>query len=208
MNSSESNSSVCNYDSGECINDPSQLNLLHYNHSYFADNATYCDSTGGNRSGTAEAGTAGVKTCLIDWIDDNWCDDNCRTKESCFYDNDDCICDSSKECFEMTNVFSLVADTTYVTDDPPNVEHMAITHDGMCALWDLFNQVGYIAAIEDFPFLLEWQAENRTCDYVFNQMDINNNSLVQFDEMLYLLSDYLEMSHEKISQINCTSCWV
>ena len=182
------NNTACSFDNGECVQyDESNIK---FNASIFGDDATYCDSD--------------TKLCYIEWIDDGWCDENCRIKDTCFYDHNDCVCSQETKCYQLYNAFMQF-------DDSNQNAEPSISYEGICSLWNFLEQFDIVdsESVGGFGILLEWRQfwENTTCDVVFNSLDLNNNSVVQFNEVLYAMQGYDGTdTEEKASQINCTSC--
>ena len=181
------NQTECNFDNGECLDDDTGFNI-----SIFGNNATYCDKE--------------TKLCPIEWINDGWCDDNCRLNEECFYDYNDCICDADKHCYPIYKLVMPFMDTTFINNETNRVEQAA-SYDHACTLWDNFRVlVNTGADLEEPKFVIEWAQQNQTCDFVFDRLDLNNNSFIQFHELLLYGRDYYGYSEAKAQQINCTSC--
>ena len=65
--------------------------------------------------GTLDEDTCLIKGCNYSWVDDGWCDTDCESIQECNYDGNDCECNDS--CYELYEVFILLANLITVTDD-------------------------------------------------------------------------------------------
>ena len=182
----ECNNTFCSFDVGECIyNEYRSINVSQV----FGNNATYCDSH-------ANAGL-----CEIVWIGDGWCDDNCRYSESCFYDANDCNCDSSDNyCREWFSSFSQTfADT--ISDDGDY--YMSL--NGFCDIWIMIPTFVKDEFVEEY-------IEPYNCSTAFSMIDIDNSGYIDFYEFIYVLNVYeviegVEITDAKYQQINCSMCF-
>ena len=181
------NHTVCDFDKNECIVDELD-NII------FSENQTHCVDDDDINVDTD------VKLCPIEWVGDGWCDDNCRTQEECYYDANDCICDATN-CFAWYQSYK-----HFISDGDDEIAdgQIVFTRDFVCWVWEIDTLVYEL----DFSIVEQWKEENKTCDFVFRQLDLNNNSYVDFNEILYFGSeDGFDVSQDKALQINCTSCY-
>ena len=187
----ECNTTYCSFDAGDCI----ELQLT---------NATYCNLQVINEAEAANESLASVNDslCRTDWVGDGWCDQNCRSSEHCLYDSTDCECEENS-CSEIYSFFSVVSSAS--VGDPTTVNN-----EEMCAFWDYLDALeenGQYSTLEDYSAALaQYRAENRTCDWVFNTLDINNSTEIDINEFIFATYDTFEISKIKAAQINCTSC--
>ena len=78
-----------------------------------------------------------------------------------------------------------------------------VSNGELCSFYEYFGLVEQWA--EAF---YQWNANNETCNSTFNAMDLNNDTFVDINEIIYIVRDFFELSDVKASQINCSSCLV
>ena len=181
----ECNNTLCSYDVGECVVDQySSIDISRL----FGYNATYCDDL------------EDVHLCLIDWIDDGWCDNNCKRKQSCFYDANDCDCSNVENyCQQAFGMFDAFDDAT--TDEGDYYVSFA----GFCNVWSLL-------AIYVSELFYEQFIEPYNCTTAFGMIDMDNNTYIDLYEFIYILNTYeviegVALTDTKYQQLNCSNCF-
>lgn len=130
-----------------------------------------------------------IEICYQVWTEDSWCDLNCNNTE-CGFDNG--ACDTSSclgYCERVHDVIRIGG-----AFEPP---YELITVDELC---------------DNFEFAQTYFGfANGTCQQVFSEADLNNNSVVGMYELLVASADAWLLTtvphfNEKLEQIDCSHC--
>ena len=209
------NNSVCEYDKYECISDKLSWNDYNLTALYGLD-AIYCNNDNDSdidiKFINDSININSNYLCQINWIDDLWCDENCRKSDECFGDFDDCQCNNSNingeiNCFRLYDTFSLITDTE--TEIHNGIIEKTVSLNGFCQTWEYAFEVFQNWATDVTYFgdeIEKWRQEDKSCQWLFNQTDLNNNDYIDIHEIIYLARNALSLSESKAKQINCTSC--
>ena len=198
------NNSYCAYDNSECLVNNNQFDSNFNISQLFSKNQTYCNEYDS---------TYAHGECKISWINDGWCDDNCRSSESCFYDGNDCSCVSSDNyCNE---IYSLLKLLVVEDDNQADNGQLYLTQTQFCSGWEFAYNLYGDRLEEHFSQYsnssLSYHNNNNNfaisnCTAVFILLDANDDAIVDIQEFMFVANALFNLTNEKSSQINCTSC--
>lgn len=188
------NTTYCDWDKKDCLNTGNQTGICHLFN--FTSNATattptttsdtffdvnYTDIYYNSSINDGES----IYACYYSWIDDLWCD------AACFEAGDDCNSDGSDCDYCSANCASLYS-LWSVGDE---------NADDRLSESEICNIFGIVEQFIDFDEL------NITrCEQVIAVVDADGDNLGSFSEILKIGANQLDLSQEKVNQIDCSSC--
>ena len=185
------NNSKCNYEFGDCIDglqikqDKLKIENIrkqHENTNSMQDN----------------------EICQQSWIMDGYCDLSCGDLDS--YDCVSCDNDHGYWCRYWWNMFVYAINHQYLNvkqSTNANIRYEYIDKEYFCAnYWKHSQNMIWQSDILD-------SSTNDACDSVFDVLDLNEDSMLSFDEAIKIINHLtMDVSLLKLDQINCDMCLV